>query len=256
VLEAVRIGNLDQAGKWQAEARDKVLAQLKYITDSLAGVVTVDEYVAPWLKTVDGAYGEARHINRPIDLKGDLSDPLWSEAQALKFGKDGVPDNSTELRLLYTDDALYVGFVCHESMMDKLQMDRRGRDSDTWNNDSVEVFLNSNGLGRPYYQFCCTPAGTVLDGLNPTPGATWNGDWEVKTALGIDRWSAEFRIPFKTIGVDAAPEGNLWFCNFCRSDFALIMGDFYGAEPSERSSYGGNSDGFHDFKGFKPIWFK
>ena len=262
VLTAVRAGNLEFARTCQEEVRDRITRECANVEKTLAPILVVDpDYTKRWLARLDPA-GEARYAANPVQMKGDLSDPQWASAPKLGgFGNGGeTPDDPTEVQLLYTDDALYIGYTCYESAIDKLVLTHMQRDSNVWEDDSVETFVNADSLLTPFYQLIASASGVQFDSLEKGDGTRnpdWSGEWEVKTAKASDRWTAEVKIPFATVGVTGSQKGRMWMLNFCRNDFASAKDGAYGQGFVQSSSYGARPQGgFHDTRKFRPIWFR
>lgn len=79
----------------------------------------------------------------------------------------------TEVSVLYDDAHLYVAFVAHDPEPVMGQMTQR--DAELWNDDSVQVYLDTFHDGRSGYFFMTNVLGTQLDGrstrgLPTTPG--------------------------------------------------------------------------------------
>jgi len=260
VLTAVRVGNLDLAGTWEQRARERALADLETVRTALSGLRGVDEYVAAWKGRFSVA--EVKAATAAPVLDGDLSDDVWKTASSLGalalLDGGGPPRDETEVRMLYTGDTLYIGFVCRESDMGRLRARPAAPDSAVWEDDSVEAFLNPGSLGRPYYQFVVNAAGAVFDGRqlpeHPFDDA-WNADWEAKTARSAEGWSAELRIPFTALGLGWHPRGQIWLANFARNDFAGNTDGIFDAAPREMSAWN-PAESLHDVSRFKPIRFR
>lgn len=263
VLTAVKSGALEQAGIWRKEAEARVEAETKRVRDVLSPVLKgIDGYAEEWRERFRPA-ATARRVSAPPALDGDLSDPAWQQAEPLTdFRQSNTgerPTDQTEVRLLYTDDALYVAFTCHESTPEKQIIKLTERDSAVWTDDSVEVFINTDGLGYPYYHLISNAAGVQYDALC-TPDrpmdASWNGEWQVRTKRGSDRWTAELRIPFATLGVNEPPAGRVWLCNFARNDHAARIREEFGDKWWDISSWGyGPGGGLHVPAKFRPVVF-
>jgi uncharacterized protein DUF5916/cellulose/xylan binding protein with CBM9 domain len=143
-----------------------------------------------------------------ITLDGRLDDAAWSSVEpATGFRqaqpKIGEPSTQrTEIRLLFDDDAIYVG----ARMFDELgaagvrtQLVRR--DQDASNSDLIEIIFDTyhNHIGRTI--FSVSPSGSKQDAGQATEFAdpSWDPVWEVKTQIDSLGWSAEFRIPFSQL---------------------------------------------------------
>jgi hypothetical protein len=259
ILRAMQIGNVEQARKWIDDARARAVREAQRVEAILKGKLDVAGYLQSWGEKTDTSYAAATRIDAPPKMTGDLSDPLWKQATVIGGFADGdaKPDDRTEVRLLYTSDALYVGFTCFESNMDKLVAARTARGMDIWEDDAVEVRINTDGLLFPNYQFGANALGVQYDAAttsNGSPNTAWKPDWQVKTARAADRWTAEYRIPFRTLSVALPPNGCLWMCNFCRLDHANAEAN---GTNYQISSYGAKPGGsFHNTAKFRPVWFR
>lgn len=263
VLTAVKSGALDQAGAWQKEAEARIESETKRVRDTLSPVLSgIGGYVEQWKERLRPP-AIARRISISPKLNGDLSDTVWQQAEPLtdfRHPNTGErPTDQTEVRLLYNNEAVYVAFVCHESTPEKQIVKLTERDSAVWTDDSVEVFINTDGLGHPYYHLIANAAGVQYDALCTAEhpmDASWSGDWQVRTRRGGNCWTAEFRIPFATLGLAGAPTGRMWLCNFARNDHAARIRDEFGDKWWDISSYGyGPGGGLHVPAKFRPVVF-
>lgn len=163
-----------------------------------------------------------------------LQDPVWqSVTPETQFTQntpnDGMPaSQQTELRLAYTDDAIYVAFVCHEEDPGQIIVSDARRDSNLNETDSVKFILDTYRDEQNGFVFGTNPAGMEYDAQLSKGGTgssfgfagggfnlNWDGVWEVKTYVGEHGWSAEFRIPFKTIRYPSG-DAQTWGANFER----------------------------------------
>jgi len=178
------------------------------------------------LEAPEGRNLRVRRVRKGPVMDGILDDPIWRNAgmiESFSLSNGDVPEDNTNVKILYTDDALYVGFTCMESNMDDLKAEYSGRDSYVWRDDSVEVFINPDGHGLSLYQFAANVDEQVFDSRelrDDIADYEWNGDWEVRTARHRDHWTAEFRIPFSSFGLSDSPRQEEWMANFARCDRA------------------------------------
>ena len=166
----------------------------------------------------------ARRINphRPV-IDGRLDDPVWEHAPVATDFVQHQPDEGepatqqTAVRLVYDDEALYIGVMCYESNPDSIvsMLTRR----DQWaERDWVEVELDPHHDHQTGYWFLVGPSGSVMDGViynDDWEDDTWNGVWEAKTAILDDGWSVEYRIPYHVIRF-AHEEEHVWGINVMR----------------------------------------
>jgi hypothetical protein len=256
---AAREGRCEQVAHWTTTARERVEVEANAIHQALKDkLMGTDAYVNRWMARFD-PIPRIPVVDTPPCITGDLSDPAWRQGLkvgSFRMGKNTPPD-PTEAYVLATQSDLFISFVCHEQRMASLRVNHRGRDSEVWLDDSVEVFLNPDMLGDAVYQIVINAAGELKDarGEGGKPGSDeWNGDIEVKTSQASDRWIAELRIPLADLGLTGAPEGGMWRMNLARNDFA---GPFSGLETDnacEVSSWSGQGS-FHDASLMKPVIF-
>lgn len=175
-------------------------------------------------------------VAKAPEFDGTLNDPAWQTAARIagldNYQQPGVPARQkTEVLLCHDAEAFYVGFRCHEPGMDQLKTSAKERDGGVFSDDSVEIFVDSANDEFNFLQLAFNAAGTQYDmrcagdnyaGVNvfgvdydrkKVRDAGWNGDWTVKTSRHADRWEAEVRLPFKTVG----RASDLWGMNFCRN---------------------------------------
>lgn len=145
-------------------------------------------------------------------LDGVLDEPAWqaapvSEAFTQKFPAPGQPPTEpTAVRVLYDDEALYVGIECSQAQAAVTRrLTRRDRRIET---DSVTVAFDSRRDGTTAFEFTVTAAGVLLDGIrfNDTESDdTWDENWDARTRITERGWSAELRIPLRVLRFDRLP---------------------------------------------------
>ena len=159
----------------------------------------------------------------PVDqgpaLDGEvLNDPVWAGVTPSDQFTQNTPDEgepasqNTELRVVYTKEAIYVSFVCFDDDPEAIIVSDARRDSDLNDSDSVKFIFDTYRDEQNGFVFGTNAAGMEYDGQLSKAGdggtfgfagggfnRNWDGVWEVKTQVGDYGWSAEFRIPLKTI---------------------------------------------------------
>ena len=174
-----------------------------------------------------------------------LGDPVWAAAQPVggfrqTFPDEGLPATErTEVRVLFTADAIYFGVVCYDSDPSGIIMSDSRRDSSMTDADSFQMVLDTFQDQQNGFIFGTTPAGQEYDGQVINEGGSrgssrrsgsggfsrgsaggfnlnWDGAWQVQTAISDIGWSAEFAIPFTTVRYPAR-EFQSWGVNFQRN---------------------------------------
>lgn len=173
-----------------------------------------------------------------IQIDGKLDDPAWQKAEAANLVRtqDGTdPHFPTEVRLLWDDTYLYIGFSCVD---EEIWATMTVRDEHLWEEEVVEVFVNPNGDEIGYWEFEVNPLNTLLDlyvmnraGIPTHSLWDWDSrnihhavfvDGNPRRRDSIDRfWSAEIAIPWEDFAT--APHlppiaGDCWRINFFRID--------------------------------------
>jgi hypothetical protein len=141
-----------------------------------------------------------------IKVDGDLNDPAWKNSvKAGNFVEIEPGDNTpapveTEVMIVYDEDKLYFGFICHDSEMSKLRTSMTDRDK-IFDDDFVGLILDTYRDYKQSYEFYVNPYGIQGDlVLEPnyedtSPDYIWESDAKIYN----DRWTAEIAIPFKSI---------------------------------------------------------
>ncbi len=140
-------------------------------------------------------------------VDGRLDDPTWATAPVLTDFLQREPNEGqiatqrTEVRVLYTDDAIYVGVRAFDSEPHGIvgQLTRRDQDSPS---DWIAIGFDSYHDRRTAFAFFVNPAGVKRDVylFNDTDSDdSWDAVWDVATTRDAEGWTAEFRIPFSQL---------------------------------------------------------
>ena len=118
----------------------------------------------------------------------------------------------TEVYFGFTDEAVHVGVVCHESDPADIIVSNEGFQS-----DSFAMVLDTFGTGLAGVVFGTNPVGAEYDGQVADEFAHWNWStlWKVRSRTHDSGWSAEFEIPFESLRYGAG-DVQTWRVNFTR----------------------------------------
>ena len=159
-----------------------------------------------------------------IELDGFLDEQAWSLAQAItQFRQQepvegGEPSEATEIRILFDDQALYIGAMLYDSDPEGILAYQLQRDAGLGTDDRFMWIINTFSDNRTGYFFETNPAGLLGDALIEGGGSfnkRWNGLWDLRTEIQPEGWSVEVRIPFSTLNFDPGLES--WNINFQRT---------------------------------------
>ena len=182
-------------------------------------------------------------------VDGRLDDPAWNEAQPLTGFTQRTPfpgrpaTEATEARVLYSDNALYVGIRAFDSRADQItgRLTRRDERSDS---DWVGVHVDTYHDRRTAFQFAVNAAGVKLDIFrfnDIEEDLSWDAVWDVQVSRDSAGWSAEFRIPFNQLRFGGGERPVLGFNIHRRINRLNEVADYYPIAPGGTafvSSYG------------------
>lgn len=162
-----------------------------------------------------------------VRLDGNLDESFWKSAAAVgahdfvqNEPREGQPaTEATEVFVAFDADNLYIGAVMHDSdpraeIVNEIRKDFREDDQ-----DDFEVILDTFRDRRNGYIFITNPAGGRVDRQIANEGreinSSWDAIWDVKTQRSADGWTAEMRIPFRTLRFEPGSKDG-WGINFSR----------------------------------------
>jgi hypothetical protein len=176
------------------------------------------------LPGADDMSAAIRQASGKITIDGILNEPVWQESPAINNLKQvephegEPPTEATKIWLAYSPDALYIAVRCEDHEPKRIVASAMSRDARLQgNDDSIELVLDTYHDHRNAYYFATNPVGALVDGrVTENQGAAleWDGIWNVRTRIDEQGWTAEFEIPFKTIGFK--PGLSEWGFNFSR----------------------------------------
>lgn len=169
------------------------------------------------------AQGSAEKTARAVRIEGPapridgaLDDPAWVRAPVIadfvqKIPIEGAtPSVETEVRLLYDDDALYVGARLRRGDPQAIRTSITRRDGES----DAEVFtvsLDTYLDRRTAYSFSVSSGGVRGDFYHSQDSedsgreAQFDPVWSARTRVDADGWTAEMRIPFSQLRFNSAP---------------------------------------------------
>jgi len=162
-----------------------------------------------------------------------LDDPAWDGVIPASGFWQVQPDEGqaatqkTEVFIGFLDDALYIGMVAYDDKPDAIIVTDSRRDSGLDETDSFRVIIDGLLDRQNGYIFGTNPAGleydaqVVKEGVTGAFGASgfnlnWDASWSVQARISDIGWSAEMRIPFKSLRYGKGDE-QVWGINFQRN---------------------------------------
>jgi Carbohydrate family 9 binding domain-like len=152
---------------------------------------------------------EAPHIAFDFGV-GDLNNAAWARAKSALLnlywsGQPAPAGRHAEARLLWSDKALHVRFVCHqtEPLIVSPNPQTAKKTLGLWDRDVCEVFIapDTNSVER-YYEFEAAPTGEWMDVAIQRAQGKRQADWEFSSQMSTaaqvekDRVTIAMRIPW------------------------------------------------------------
>jgi len=156
-------------------------------------------------------------------LDGSLDDAVWQQAEVIDDfhqispGDGTEPTEPTEVYMVYTKDALYIGARMYDTNPELIAAPTIRHGQGLGGDDRLVIILDPFNTRRVGYRFETNLNGVRHDALyqNITSfSQDWTVIWDVATDTFDEGWIAEIEIPFKTLPFD--PNIDTWGFNFGR----------------------------------------
>jgi hypothetical protein len=205
---------------------------------------------------------ECRRAVHKLRIDGRLDESAWKAAPwsdyfvDIEGGARPTPRFRTRLKMLWDDDALYVGAELEEPDVWATLI---AHDSVIFHDNDFEVFLNPTGDGRNYFEFEINALNTGWDLFLPKPyreHGRADNSWEIpglRTAVRVDGtlndprhkdrgWSVELAFPWSAFrersGVGRPRAGDVWRINFSRVEWRTeVAGGKYRKLPGREDNW-------------------
>lgn len=195
----------------------------------------------------------------PPAVDGALDDEAWKAAlPASAFTQqtpfDGqAPTETTTMRVLYDDEALYFGFDCRQvSAAITGRLTRRDHDSES---DWVWIQIDSRRDGKNAVMFAVNVAGVLADGATHDQTVSswdWDENWEARTRRRADGWSAEIRLPLRILRFDSGLPQQSWGMQAGRYVAERQETDIWAYTPREVAGGVARFGSLDDLRALKP----
>ncbi|NIL94466.1 MAG: hypothetical protein GTO71_08515 [Woeseiaceae bacterium] len=179
-----------------------------------AAVLAADE------PAMDKSTSIARTNSPPI-IDGVLDDPAWAQAvvvsdlHQVKPVEYAEPSERTEFLLLYDSAAIYVGIRAFDNSPEGIVARVLRQGEGLRGDDRVRLLLSPFNDKRSGFTFLLNPNGVRLEGIYKDGDfdRDWTGIWHGDAQINDEGWTAEMKIPFKTLSFTADSD---WAANFSR----------------------------------------
>ena len=226
--------------------------RLRLICAALLSVATLDARTAADAQRAASIHQRPPPVARaarrvgPIAIDGRLDEPAWAAATPITtFTQvqpiDGAPATQrTEVRVLYDEDAIYIGARMYDSLGGRAvrgRLIRRDQELDLDNSGSAQ--LTSDKLTiilDPYHDhltravFEVNPSGVKGDALGAGGSnldASWDPVWDEATRVDSLGWTAEMRIPLTQLRYAPRDTEQTWGLQIMRTVDRLNERDWW-----------------------------
>ena len=169
--------------------------------------------------------GAGRIEGQSPKVDGRLDEAEWARATPatgfiLREPIEGAPaPEPTEIRFLYSNDALYVGARMLSNSPSSIKRLVGRRDGEV-PSEQLIVSFDSRADRRTAYTFAITPGGVRTEYFHPADfeddrDYSYDPVWEADTSVDSTGWTAEMRIPFTQLRYNPGP-GQVWGVNIVR----------------------------------------
>jgi hypothetical protein len=202
---------------------------------------------------------EALRATGPVSVDGRLDDPAWASVTPFadftqRDPEEGQPASErTELRLLYDDDALYVGARLDDDEPDRI-VTRLSRRDESAEADRFAIYLDPRRDRLTGVRFEVSAAGVQTDGV--IYNDTWtDGSWDAVWLSAVHHdergWSLEMRIPFSELRF-LPGDSQTWGVNASRYIQRKNESDWLALVPKAESGLASRMAELSGIRGVKP----
>lgn len=174
----------------------------------------------------------SKFISSDFQPTGDLSKNVWKDVPRVKYdievrSNKAFPDSETQVASVWTREYLYLGYRCRYRTLNVFEGEDVGKERfGLWYRDTAEAFINPDpDRINHYYEFEVAPNNQWVDleidlSKKPFGNVHWDSNFEHATQIDAKHrvWTAEMKIPVKSMGVDALQPGMQWRLNLYRLD--------------------------------------
>ena len=160
-----------------------------------------------------------------ISIDAELNEASWKDAEiATDFvslePKNGTPipeEFKTEVKILYSNDAIYIGAKLYDPNPEKILKELVERD-EIGTSDYFGIFINGYNDGQQEFRFFVTAANGQIDtNFTSAEGedGSWNAIWESNAKITDFGYDVEMKIPYAALRFPEKDK-QTWGLNFFR----------------------------------------
>jgi len=166
---------------------------------------------------------EAYRINTSIKIDGKLDESEWVKApDANNFIQHepyngAKPTEQTVVKVLFDNDAIYIGARMFDSNPNKIYRELGQRDNSNLKSDVFALFISPYNDGINYLEFIVAASGVQTDvkATGEDEESSWDAVWMSEVSFDEKGWVVEMKIPFSALRFSQNNIQN-WGINFAR----------------------------------------
>lgn len=207
---------------------------MKYSILLLLIFINIGTFANPFIKskkdTIINTYNKdfiyyVKMAQSAIKIDGVIEESDWMNAQkATNFYRvlpvdTGFAYQQSEILMTYDEKAFYLAFTFNDTVEGKRIMESFRRDFTFYSNDNFLGFFDTFLDQTNGFTFGLSASGAKWDGVMHNGAGSnlnWDCKWESKVKHYDDKWTAEMRVPFKSIRYPLGSQ--IWNVNFSRLD--------------------------------------
>ena len=166
-----------------------------------------------------------KFTSEKITIDGKFDEEAWGKAEvATDFfmiqpdnGKPISQDRKTEVKIVYTNEAVYVAAKLYDNEPNKILRELTTRDNFA-TADHFGVLLNGYNDGQQEFRFFVSASGVQIDLVYTEANNedySWDAIWDAKTEITNFGWQVEMKIPYAALRFSTEKK-QTWGLNFYR----------------------------------------
>ncbi len=169
---------------------------------------------------------QTKFISDKISIDAKLDEAIWNSVQPATDFISFDPDNGhpisenkkTEVKVLYDNEAIYIGAILYDDEPNKILKEIAARDGEGVS-DKFEVWINGFNDGQQDFRFFVTASNGQLDCVYTNSNGedfSWDAVWESKAIITDFGWAVEMKIPYSALRFSSSKK-QTWGINFLRN---------------------------------------
>ena len=168
---------------------------------------------------------QTKFTSDKIIIDGKFDENAWKKAEVASDFFMIEPENGlqisqekrTEVKIVYTNEAIYVAAKLYDNEPNKIAKELKLRDQ-FGTADHFGILLNGYNDGQQEYRFFVSAAGVQIDLVYTEANNedyTWDAIWDSKTLITDFGWEVEMKIPYAALRFSTEKK-QTWGLNFYR----------------------------------------